>query len=104
LFAINTKTLDEYIEVLEHLFGQGMCWHLFGQGMCWHGGLTSIRTDFWEDYRQSTCIVVNKEVITYCGCKYFTDTYDKDLLNMEQFREKMNANYRNVLKKKYDLK
>ena len=94
MFAINTKTLNDFKEIIE--------W-AFNQGMSWRDGSTHDHSNFWEEYGSETCVVIDDMEITYCHCTYFIGTYKK-VLSMEQFRKRMNKYYMDRFKEKYDLR
>jgi len=97
MMVINTKTLDEYIEVIE--------WAI-DQGMSWFDKSKSIHEEYWgESHRSKTCIVIkNESSLTFCRRRYIIETYETNILDMVQFR-KLARKYRiNKFRNKFDLR
>lgn len=95
LVIINTPTYKDFKEVLENAFNRGRKW-------C--DGKTEISESNWNSYRTSTCIIVRDKYLSYADYPYSVETYDVDILNMEQFRENIRKILPSNFGEIYDLK
>lgn len=96
MIVINTKTLKDFIEVVE--------W-FFDKGLRWRNGDKFVHEEYWDSYRNKTCIIGYEDIMTYCDCSYVLETYDTKILDMERFHKHTNRKYlSNMFGMKYDLK
>jgi len=76
MIFVNTKTIEEYDEVVR--------WAL-SKGKIWINGSTSINKRQWETYMECTCLAIRDHSISYCHRGYVSSIYRENIIDMEQF-------------------
>lgn len=81
---VHTPTLEDYIEVVKYAISIGINWiHADNNNY--------IKIDYWEDYREKTCININfyTECTTYSSYMFYTECFKK-IISMEEFNREFN--------------
>lgn len=92
MMIINTKTSEDYIEVVSWAINQGMMWR--------NGDRSFYENYIWKEYGPETCIEIEDERLTYCSLEYVINNYETEILDMTQFRKHLIDKFA----KKFDLR
>jgi hypothetical protein len=84
MMIIHTPTIDDFIEIVDWAFDQGIMW-------C--SGSDSISESFWYKHNINTCVIIDKQ-LSYCRRAYAIVSYNKEnILSMAEFHLKNKISY-----------
>jgi len=92
---VHTPTQKDYIEVIK--------W-AFNQDIFWASGCKRIDKIRWKCFSNETCIIIMKDVISYCSKIYAKNNLTMDILTIEQFYNFSKSNFANMFGVKYGLR
>lgn len=79
MVIINTRTFENYMEVIEWAIDRGMRW----RDPCDYDSYRA----YWYEHNEDMCVIINKNILTYAEVEFNLTHYNIEIFDMDQFYE-----------------